>query len=356
MVKIKLTLSNLRNRTVHTLLAKTRLTKLLFFSLFYNDFFNKYYALDTFLEPMFFFVDSFTKIMGPIFVILVQIMTYSIVAIAYVLGLPYWIHHSRLATAIAVPLGHWLLLNINFHYYMAYVTSPGVPPEGALILEAVSICKKCISPKPHRTHHCSVCDKCILKMDHHCPWLNTCIGHYNHRYFFMYCVYMCLGTAFILLFGAKIAYDHVFLSPIQVVTSVVKNHSDTENIPKRQTDYFTFIDPHGMLYHSCLVYAAFICIGVLVVLGVLTLWHAILITSGETSIEAHINKKERTAHQKRGQFYVNPYDYGKIRNWKQFLGLTKSRGWRYLLLPSTHTPEDDGLNWHSKRIDHELCI
>ena len=34
--------------------------------------------------------------------------------------------------------------------------------------EVVSICKKCISPKPPRAHHCSVCGKCILKMDHHC--------------------------------------------------------------------------------------------------------------------------------------------------------------------------------------------
>ena len=36
------------------------------------------------------------------------------------------------------------------------------------IPEVVSICKKCISPKPPRSHHCSVCNKCVLKMDHHC--------------------------------------------------------------------------------------------------------------------------------------------------------------------------------------------
>ena len=36
------------------------------------------------------------------------------------------------------------------------------------IPEVVSICKKCISPKPPRTHHCSVCKTCVLKMDHHC--------------------------------------------------------------------------------------------------------------------------------------------------------------------------------------------
>ncbi|CAM9338651.1 unnamed protein product, partial [Lampetra planeri] len=35
---------------------------------------------------------------------------------------------------------------------------------------AVRFCERCQLLKPDRCHHCSVCDKCILKMDHHCPW------------------------------------------------------------------------------------------------------------------------------------------------------------------------------------------
>lgn len=40
--------------------------------------------------------------------------------------------------------------------------------QSSLIYNDVVICKKCDYPKPPRTHHCSVCKKCILKMDHHC--------------------------------------------------------------------------------------------------------------------------------------------------------------------------------------------
>lgn len=28
--------------------------------------------------------------------------------------------------------------------------------------------------------------RCVMKMDHHCPWLNNCVGHFNHGYFIMF--------------------------------------------------------------------------------------------------------------------------------------------------------------------------
>merc|ERR1719158_1482846 len=52
-------------------------------------------------------------------------------------------------------------------------------------------CKWCGKYKPDRCHHCRVCRTCILKMDHHCPWIYNCVGFRNHKFFFLllfYCV------------------------------------------------------------------------------------------------------------------------------------------------------------------------
>lgn len=53
-------------------------------------------------------------------------------------------------------------------------------------------CSKCNCWKPDRTHHCRSCKKCILRMDHHCPWFSSCIGFRNHKFFVQFLSYVIL--------------------------------------------------------------------------------------------------------------------------------------------------------------------
>lgn len=67
----------------------------------------------------------------------------------------------------------------------------------------VNVCLTCKLIKPDRCHHCSVCNKCILKMDHHCPWVNQCIGYSNQKYFILFLLYVNIYLIFILSTSAS---------------------------------------------------------------------------------------------------------------------------------------------------------
>lgn len=58
-------------------------------------------------------------------------------------------------------------------------------------------CEKCQLIKPDRAHHCSVCGTCVLKMDHHCPWVNNCVGFHNYKFFMLFLAYALLYCMFI---------------------------------------------------------------------------------------------------------------------------------------------------------------
>ncbi|CAN7986700.1 unnamed protein product [Ixodes hexagonus] len=46
-------------------------------------------------------------------------------------------------------------------------------------------CTVCQMVRPARCSHCHFCGHCVLRRDHHCVWLDTCVGERNHRAFIL---------------------------------------------------------------------------------------------------------------------------------------------------------------------------
>jgi hypothetical protein len=66
----------------------------------------------------------------------------------------------------------------------------------------VRYCRRCQCYKPDRAHHDSSSDQCVLRMDHHCPWINNTVGHRNQKYFLLFVGYMTFCSVYI--FGTSI--------------------------------------------------------------------------------------------------------------------------------------------------------
>lgn len=125
-------------------------------------------------------------------------------------------------------------------------------------------------PKPERTHHCRTCNACILKYDHHCPWLNQCVGLGNERYFILFMLWFSLGAFIFAISGWPIAYN-ALVNKIWISTVFPR-----------------------ILYLA--LYAKAIVMGPAVF--ILALWHLYLAARNETSVESqdhsHYQKTPRS--------------------------------------------------------------
>lgn len=72
----------------------------------------------------------------------------------------------------------------------------------------LSICLKCQLVRPDRCYHCDKCARCILRRDHHCPWIQVCIGFSNLKYYILFLFYVQVYVTFILVTISYSTFKH----------------------------------------------------------------------------------------------------------------------------------------------------
>lgn len=127
---------------------------------------------------------------------------------------------------IIIPIIIWLI--IIYFSFRGGCTDPGILPRQNIYeynslskyryqyiinghIYPVNFCTTCNLVRPPGATHCSICDNCVEKFDHHCVWLGNCIGKRNYKYFY----------SLILFLGIDSLYQIIYC--VIILTSEIKN-------------------------------------------------------------------------------------------------------------------------------------
>ncbi|KAK9066380.1 hypothetical protein SSX86_013702 [Deinandra increscens subsp. villosa] len=146
----------------------------------------------------------------------------------------------------------------------------------------VKYCDTCMLYRPPRCSHCSICDNCVDRFDHHCPWVGQCIGLRNYRFYFMFVSSATLLCVYIFAF-------------CWVYVIKIKNSEDT-------SIWGALIKTPASIV---LMIYSFICVWFV---GGLTVFHLYLISTNQSTYENFRYRYDRTE---------NPYNRGILENFKE---------------------------------------
>ncbi|XP_008178297.1 palmitoyltransferase ZDHHC3 isoform X1 [Acyrthosiphon pisum] len=113
-----------------------------------------------------------------------------------------------------IVLFNTFLLLLTVSHLRAMFSDPGTVPlshtnvslsdlrqvnEPLVKREDWTMCTRCEAYRPPRAHHCRICKRCIRRMDHHCPWINNCVGEKNQKYFVQFLFFVCIISAYTIM-------------------------------------------------------------------------------------------------------------------------------------------------------------